>query len=178
MTVGVVCVPRTRTLAEGCDGWGQLLGPGASSWPPPARLAPPGTQGPFCSTDNPSLPAGPSSLTHCVLRAQPRLPGPLQSPRCGPSLPFPWPHSCCRSQSCGLLTPGWAWKAPSAASFSCPPCSASSGPFSVLPGPLCTPIAVPACSPPSPSHHELPEPGAVSWLLRVAWAQHQRRLAE
>lgn len=77
---GVVCVLRTRTLAEGCGGWGRCWDPGASSWPPPARLAPPGIQGPSCSTEKPSLPAGPSSLTPCDLRAKPSLPGPPAPP--------------------------------------------------------------------------------------------------
>ena len=127
------------------DGWGRCWDPGASSWPPPARLAPPGIQGPSCSTDKPSPPAGPSSLTPCVLRAKPRLPGPprpARAPDPARSCPPRGPTCAAEARAVGFSPragPGRPFPQPPAG---CPPCSASSGPFSALPGPLGTPLSL------------------------------------
>lgn len=103
---------------------------------------------------NPLCPQGQAQTA-----SSPRL---HQSPRSSPFLPSLGPHSCCRSQSCGLLAPGWAWKAPSAASCQLPTLLSLLGALLCTPWPPGhTPVSVPACSPPSPSLHELPEPGAV-----------------
>lgn len=143
---------RTRTQERAVTGRGRGLGP------LPSRLAPPRTQD-LSRQAQPSLLGAPSSLTPvssgqaCDCQA-------LQSPTCSPSA-LPGPHLCCRSQSCGLLTP-------SAASSSCPPCSASSGPSA--PGLCVRPTVRTGCFH-LPSHHELP--GAGDSVLAAQWVSHQ-----
>ena len=144
MAGGGVCAENTH-VSRGLWWVGQVLGPRGLLLASACQAGPSRDPGTFLQYRQAQPPCWTLFLNPLCPQGQAqtaRSPPPRQSPRSSPFLPSPGPHLCCRSQSCGLLTPGWAWKALSAASCRLSTLLSLLGALLCTPWPLGTPLSL------------------------------------